>query len=66
MLIFTAREDFVCSGFFVLLEIFSLIYEDVTIAVEGLQILIYARHSWPLSGKGSLGATPTVTLGIRS
>ena len=59
MLIFTAREDFVCLGFFVLLENFSLIYEDVTIAVEGLQILTYARHSWPLSGKGSSGATPT-------
>ena len=54
MLIFTAREDFVCLGFFVLVENFSLIYEDVTIAVEGLQILTFARHSWPLSGKGSL------------
>ena len=25
---------------------------DVTITVEGLQILTYARHSWPLSSKG--------------
>ena len=29
-------------------------YGDVTIAGEGLQILIYARHSWPLSSEGSL------------
>ena len=27
---------------------------DVTIAGEGLQILTYARHSWPLSSEGSL------------
>ena len=29
-------------------------YGDVTITCEGLQILTYARHSWPLSIKGSL------------
>ena len=29
-------------------------YVDVTIAGEGLQILTYARHSWPLSSEGSL------------
>ena len=29
-------------------------YWDVTIAGEGLQILTYARHSWPLSSEGSL------------
>ena len=29
-------------------------YGDVTIAGEGLQILIYARHSCPLSSEGSL------------
>ena len=29
-------------------------YGDVTIAGERLQILIYARHSWPLSSKGYL------------
>ena len=29
-------------------------YGDVTIACEGLQILTYARHSWPLSSEGSL------------
>ena len=29
-------------------------YGDVTIAGEGLQILTYARHSWPLSSEGSL------------
>ena len=27
---------------------------DVTIADEGLQILTFARHSWPLSSKDSL------------
>ena len=29
-------------------------YGDVTIAGEGLQILTYARHPWPLSSEGSL------------
>ena len=29
-------------------------YGDVTIAGEGLQILTYARNSWPLISKGSL------------
>ena len=29
-------------------------YGDLTIAGEGLQILTYARHSWPLSSEGSL------------
>ena len=29
-------------------------YGDVTIAGEGLQILTYARHSWPLSSEDSL------------
>ena len=29
-------------------------YGDVTIAGEGLQILTYTRHSWPLSSEGSL------------
>ena len=29
-------------------------YGDVTFASEGLQILTYARHSWPLSSEGSL------------
>ena len=28
--------------------------EDVTITDEGLQILTYARHSWPLSSERSL------------
>ena len=28
-------------------------YGDVSIAGEGLQILTYARHSWPLSSEGS-------------
>ena len=29
-------------------------YRDVTIAGEELQMLTYARHSWPLSSEGSL------------
>ena len=29
-------------------------YGDVTIAGEGLQILTYDRHPWPLSSEGSL------------
>ena len=29
-------------------------FGNVTIAVEGLQILTYARHLWPLSSEGSL------------
>ena len=29
-------------------------YGDVTITGEGLQVLTYARHSWQLSGEGSL------------
>ena len=39
--------------FIVLLENFYS-YGEVTIAGEGLQILTYARHSWPLSSEGSL------------
>ena len=31
-------------------------YDDVTITGEGLQILTYARHSWPLSSEGSLAS----------
>ena len=30
------------------------LFEDVTMIGEGLQILTYARHSWPLSSQGSL------------
>ena len=44
---------FVCLGFIVLLEIFHS-YVDVNITSEGLQILTFARHSWPLSSEGSL------------
>ena len=39
--------------FFCLFVIFHS-YGDVTLADEGLQILTYARLSWPLSNKGSL------------
>ena len=49
---------FVCvcvlGFFFVQPENFSLHYEDVIIACERLQILIYALHSWPLRIYGSL------------
>ena len=41
------------SGFSFQLRIFHS-YGDVAIAGERLQIFIYARHSWPLSSKGSL------------
>ena len=48
---------FVCLGFFVPLENFSLIWRrHVTIAGEGLQILTYALHFWPLSSEGYLAS----------
>ena len=34
------------------------LYGDVTIAGERLQILTYARHSWPLSSEGCLMTLP--------
>ena len=40
-------------------------FGDVTIAGEGLQILTYTRHLWPLSSEGSLACHLTVTRGIR-
>ena len=43
----------VCVEFIVPLENFHS-YRDVTITGERLQILIYARYSWPLSSEGSL------------
>ena len=43
----------VCSGFSVPPKNFQS-FEDVTIADEGLQILTYAWHSWPLSSEGYL------------
>ena len=49
---------FGCLEFIVPLKHFSLIWRrhhvDVTIAGERLQILTYARHSWPLNSEGSL------------
>ena len=45
---------FVCfGGFLSYLRIYHS-YEDFTITRERLQILTYARHSWPLSSEGSL------------
>ena len=42
-----------CFFFFVYSRIVYW-HKDVTIAGEGLQILTYTRHSWPLSSEGSL------------
>ena len=44
---------FVCLRFIVPLENFSLIWRRHYNG-EGLQILTYAQHSWPLSSEGSL------------
>ena len=44
---------FVCLGFSSHSRMCHL-YRDVTFAGEGLQILTYARHSWPFSSEGSL------------
>ena len=43
----------VCLGFASHLRIFHS-FGDVTITDEGLQILVYTQHSWPLSSEGSL------------
>ena len=43
-------------GFYVPLENFSLMETSITISGEGLQILTYARHSWPLSSQCSLAS----------
>ena len=45
---------FVCLGIFVPLEKCSIIYGNVTITGEGLQILTYIRHLLPLSSEDSL------------
>ena len=50
--------DCLCEVF---LPTFFHSYEDVTITAEGLQILTYTRHLWPLASEG----TPTVTGNIR-
>ena len=44
---------FVCLEFIVPLENFHS-YREVTITSEGLQMLTYPRHSWPLSSEGFL------------
>ena len=38
-------------------------YEDVTITGEGLQILTYAQHSWPLSSEGFLACHTLCDMG---
>ena len=46
---------FVCSFVCLFVCFYSFhSYGDDTIAGEGLQILIYGRHSWPLSVEGFL------------
>ena len=42
---------FVCGFFFAPIEKVSIIYK---LTGEGVQVLTYARHSWPLSSEGSL------------
>ena len=42
-------------------EIFT--HGDDTITDEGLQILIYSGHSWPLSTEGSLACQPYCDMG---
>ena len=54
---------FVCFWVFFPLEDFFYSFGDVTITDEELQILAYARHSWPLSSEGSLACHTTVTRG---
>ena len=39
-------------------------YGDINIAGEGLQTLIYARHSWPLSSEGSLTSHNFCDMGL--
>ena len=39
-------------------------YGDDAIAVEGLQILTFDRHSWPLSSEGSLACRTNCDAGI--
>ena len=39
-------------------------YGDVTIAGEGLQILTYAQHSWPMSCEGSLTCHTYYDMGL--
>ena len=48
-----AVDDLIVWGFSSHLRIFHS-YGDVTIAIEGLQIFTYVRHSWPLSSEDSL------------
>ena len=48
-----SQKGFVCYGFFLPLEYLSIVWRR-TIIGEGLQILSYARHLWPLSSESSL------------
>ena len=45
---------FVCLDFYVPLENFFYSFGVITITAEELLILIYTRHSWPLTNWGSL------------
>ena len=44
----------VCLVFFFVYSRIVYWHKDVTIAGEGLQILTFARHTWPLRSEGSL------------
>ena len=52
-ILFVNRLKVCLFGVFVPLENFSLVLEKSPLPVKGW-ILTYARHSWPLSSKGSL------------
>ena len=49
-----SEHIFVCMGFFVPIENFSLIWRRHHDRSERMQNLTYARHLWPFSSDGSL------------
>ena len=53
---------FVCVGLSSHSRIFHS-YRDVTITSEELQMLTYARHSWPLTSEGSLKCRTYLDMG---
>ena len=54
--VFSCQSYIFCLFDWVFLSLSRIVhsYRDVTINGEGLQILMYARHSWSLSSEGSL------------
>ena len=62
----------ICLDFFDPLDLFHSFWnvtifphKDSTITGEGLQILTFARQSWPLSSEGSLACHTECDTGIR-